>query len=199
MTSIAQHPFHCLNLPPRSIRGCDKVSAFKLTRNIFKVRKGVQRQLDGSLKTMDRANGPDMQFDNVRHRSLFLSEERSKMSENPSKAAEILSEMQEHLETAAGPYQPFDTRDGRLSRAARALGLTHRRAKSIRYGEARTIKADELEIARERVALMVNHNLSLAERYVQFLRKQKLELEARYAKGDSSSPVDGDVGSVGAG
>jgi len=193
--SQIQGALNRLQFPCGAITGGNQFRAFGIGSKMFKPRQGVDYQVDRPFKT-DGASRQSRYENNVRHGS-FLCREESKKLEKSDKKAEILSEMQAHLEAAAGPYQPFDTRDGRLNRAARFLGMTYRRAKSIRYGEAKTIKAEELEAARERVAGLVSRNLSLAEQYVQFLRKQKIELETRYAKGDRSADLDRDVDSVG--
>lgn len=196
MSGPSQHTADGFTFPSRPVASGNKLVNVRLPRFMLKTLQSPDCQIKGSL---DRTDGASRlrYFDDVAHGS-FLRREESKKLEKSDKKAEILSEMQAHLEAAAGPYQPFDTRDGRLSRAARFLGMTYRRAKSIRYGEAKTIKAEELETARERVAGLVTRDLSLAERYVQFLRKQKLELETRYAKGDRSDSMDRDVDSVGA-
>ncbi len=62
-------------------------------------------------------------------------------SDKPMSSAAI---MKEAVVYAAGPRDWNDTRESWLARAARKLGVSHRRAKSLFYGTARTITGDEI-------------------------------------------------------
>lgn len=62
--------------------------------------------------------------------------------------------MRDAVIQAAGPRDWNDTRDSWLMRAARVLGLSHRRTKAIFYGEARRISADEYLAVQARIATL---------------------------------------------
>src|SRR5689334_6925559 len=64
-------------------------------------------------------------------------------SEKPSKNMDSAAFCRHGIAVAAGPRDWADTRESWLARAARKLGLSYRRTKSIWYNEARVIRADE--------------------------------------------------------
>ena len=183
MTSIAQHPLDCLNLPPRSVRRRDKVGAFKPTRNIFKVCKGVQRQLDGALKTMDRANGPDMQFDNVRHDSVFLCSESPQMRSNPFqnrrnpfRAEKIRDEIKATVRKLAEPIEAGESVKAQQNKVARKTGLGPRRVEKLWYGLIPKPLAEDLERVRHAYANWLAEREANMTRELEKLRNDLDEL-----------------------
>lgn len=76
-----------------------------------------------------------------------MSKQLEKQAASLSKAYTPVSSaaiMKEAVIFAAGPRDWNDTRESWLARAARKLGVSHRRAKSLFYGTARTITGDEI-------------------------------------------------------
>lgn len=68
----------------------------------------------------------------------------SKLSDNPSKDSEMVTiEARDLVSVVAGPREWGDNRKGWLARAARRLGFSYTRTRSIFYGEARVIRAEE--------------------------------------------------------
>lgn len=68
----------------------------------------------------------------------------SKNSDKSSKDCEMVTiEASALVATAAGPREWSDNRKSWLARAARRLGFTYSRTRSIYYGEARIIRAEE--------------------------------------------------------
>lgn len=75
------------------------------------------------------------------------------MSENPSGGSEMsdVTIASDLLKRAAMPARPGELVVHQIKRAARKVGLTYARAKSIWYGEARAIRAHEIDALRKTV------------------------------------------------
>jgi len=73
------------------------------------------------------------------------------MSENPSENSEMADVMaaSDLLRRAATPVRPGELIAHQIRRAARKVGITESRAKSIWYREARAIRAHEIDALRK--------------------------------------------------
>ena len=77
------------------------------------------------------------------------------MSENLSEKLEMssIAEASDLIRRAAEPRPVGDSVKAAISRAARKLGLTFSRAKSIWYGEAHRIDANEMDALRKQAGI----------------------------------------------
>jgi len=79
----------------------------------------------------------------------------------------LVAEMQDIVRMAAEPRPPVDSSKGAINRAARALGITYRRARSFWYGHTEKVLVRDAEAAR----------LRAEHRRLLLLRIERLERE----------------------
>ena len=63
--------------------------------------------------------------------------------------ASVLLEARGHVSALVGPQQRGDYLKNAIPRVARRLGLPERRIKAFLYGEAKSIRADEMDLLRQ--------------------------------------------------
>lgn len=127
----------------------------------------------------------------------------SKLSDKSSKDSEMVtSEAQRLLCEVAGPRDWDGNRKSWLARAARKLGFSYTRTRSIFYGEARVIRAEEwIRLTEEAAALKKSaqqrqealHELDLLARAAVAARREvarPMGMECRGESGEGPGPVD---------
>jgi hypothetical protein len=96
----------------------------------------------------------------------------------------IASEMQSITRNAAGPWQPGDSVKAAIGRAARALGINYRRARSFWYGESVAVRATEADRMRAAETLMLKQ------------RRQRLEQELATIKAKLDAADQAEAGAA---
>jgi hypothetical protein len=80
-------------------------------------------------------------------------EKLSKREKAYPMTASVFCEARGHVATLIGLQPPGARLKSAFPRVARALGMTERRVKAIWHGEARLIRADEMDLLRAAVAI----------------------------------------------
>lgn len=129
-------------------------STFRVGGKFFKPRKGLNRQIERPIKTMDRANGPDGYVNDVLHGS-FLSMESPQMRSNqhrnwrnPFRAETIRDELKSTVRKLAEPIEAGESVKAQQNKVARKTGIKPRRVEKLWYGLIPNPLATDLERVR---------------------------------------------------
>ena len=117
----------------------------------------------------------------------------------------LVAEMQDIVRMAAEPRPPVDSSKGAINRAARALGITYRRARSFWYGHTEKVLVREAEAERLRaehqrllLARIARLECEIADtrRLLEQARQQR-DAEAQRLARQAAAMAGGEIGAGG--